>query len=101
MTKRKSKSAKITVKAATAKTAVTRSSALAPTSTTPPLIVLAHQTGPDQERFTDLGYRPRRQTQRTGDDVQSRRTLGHDPQIRLFGWTQAPVVQLLQQTGPL
>src|ERR1700738_2199135 len=39
MTKRKSKSTKTTVKAATAKTAVTRSSAIAPTAT-PPLIVL-------------------------------------------------------------
>ncbi len=54
MTNRKSKSAKTTVKAATAKTAVTKSSAAAPVST-PPLIVLGFddQQKPRGARFID------------------------------------------------
>ena len=54
MTKRKSKSAKTTVKAATAKTAVTRSSAIAPAASRP-LIVLGFddQQKPRGARFID------------------------------------------------
>src|ERR1700730_6400424 len=54
MTKRKNKSARPTVKAATAKTAVTKSSALAPAAT-PPLIVLGFddQQKPRGARFLD------------------------------------------------
>jgi hypothetical protein len=54
MSNRKSKSAKTTVKAATAKTAVTKSSAAAPVST-PPLIVLGFddQQKPRGARFID------------------------------------------------
>ena len=54
MTKRKSKSTKTTVKAAAVRTAVTKSSAAAPTST-PPLIVLGfdEQQKPRGARFVD------------------------------------------------
>jgi hypothetical protein len=55
MTKRKSKSAKTTVKAAAAKQSVTKSSPVPATAATPPLIVLGfdEQQKPRGARFVD------------------------------------------------